>query len=222
MKALSPFVPVFFLILGAPADAVSGAPDFDGQRLQSYPTQALIGLLATGHVPRNAAQRHAERSLIRELAQRHAVTPLLTALAVATDYAQTRAMIAALRLMHDANADAGLRQFLSGADTRNYLVAMSFGADCDTQALAALSRNYALYSVSSAQRAGIADIFGKCDYEAAVPNLLATLHAASVNLGEASFLALGKIYPDVRLAADDSLDTAAARWHRRYLLSHRH
>jgi hypothetical protein len=144
------------------------------------------------------------------------------ALAVATDYAQMRAMIAALRLLHDGNADDGLRQFLSGADTRNYLVAISFGADCDPQALAALNRNYDHYSVSSTQRAGVAEIFGKCDYEPAVPNLLATLHAASVNLGEASFLALGKIYPDIQIAADDSLDTASARWHRRYLRSHRH
>jgi hypothetical protein len=58
MKSLPPIVLVVFLLLaagGASANAFSGEPDFDLQRLQSYSTQELIGFLATGPAARDAA-----------------------------------------------------------------------------------------------------------------------------------------------------------------------
>jgi HEAT repeat protein len=66
----------------------------------------------------------------------------------------------------------------------------------DTKALEILNRHYFQYPVSSWQWADTVELFGKFGYRPAIPNLVDSLNAASLNLACAACASLKQLYLD--------------------------
>lgn len=78
----------------------------------------------------------------------------------------------------------------------DYFVANYLAKRGNRTALEVLNRHYFKYPVSSLQWAYTVGLFGKYAYRPAIPNLIDSLHAASLNLVEAAIDSLRIFYPD--------------------------
>lgn len=78
----------------------------------------------------------------------------------------------------------------------NYRIADYAARRGDRIALAQLNRHYFMYPVSSVQWASTVELFGRFGHRQAIPNLVNSLDAASLNLAEAALHALRLLYPD--------------------------
>jgi hypothetical protein len=148
----------------------------------------------------------------RELIRRRPIDELMSVFEHTSDRAQRAWMIDVLAQIRNAKVDMALRPFVTtDEDDTNYLALKYFAESCDPSALAILNRNYFKYGVSSMEWASIVRVFGACRYAPAVQNLVASLGAASLDLGFAAHASLSEIYPDAHISFSDSMD-AQRQW----------
>lgn len=197
---------------------------YNSARIARYSTGDLIDLLSEPSFDENGIYEENEpyyvRAIKAELAKRGPVDRLAAAFAQTDDPLQRRLIFEVLVNLRSAPSLAALRSSATQqTEEANYLANLYFAQRCDTAALANLNANYGRYSVSSLELASVAKAFGDCDYKAAVPNLVRSVDAASLNLGGAAHLSLQKIYPHAKIDAPDP-ETAKKSW-QHYLTRHR-
>jgi hypothetical protein len=154
-----------------------------------------------------------------ELVKRHPREQALDVFLRSDDRAQRAWMLDALLNMDDPSVDRVLRRYKTSAtDDANYFVNVYFARHCDTAALGNLLANYDAYKLPPLEKAGVALLFGGCQYKPAVPVLLDSLNAMVLNLAEQAQESLGDIYPDAHIVAATGPEAQIA-W-KDYIKSH--
>ncbi len=157
----------------------------------------------------------------QELIARSAHLDLIDIFERTTDEFQQAWIVDVLAQTRLPAADSVLRRYIHGAtdEPTTYLALKYFGSVCDQEALRILNKHYFQYHTSSMEWASIVRSFGECKYKPAVPKLVETVSAASMNLGYASHLSLLDMYPDAKIDFRDPMVTRKA-WEK-YLTHHR-
>ena len=124
------------------------------------------------------------------------VSRLLGSLAATSDEDQRTEIILELYNIDDPRVVTALDGLLSHkASKQHYYVAQYLAKRGDEKALAILNKNYFKYPVSSQQWAFSVHAFGLYKYTPAVPNLIKSLGAASLNVVDEAVWSLKQIYP---------------------------
>ena len=98
--------------------------------------------------------------------------------------------------IHDPAVVAAFKRRLAESEREeDYYVANYLGELGDVKALEILNRHYFRYPVSSLKWSFTASLFGKFNYRPAIPNLIDSLNAASLNLAGAALESLQALYP---------------------------
>lgn len=117
-----------------------------------------------------------------------------------TDLHWTSMILTALRSKH---VDDLLRRDATGDLTLRAYFANSYFAETGQEfALANLNKNYYQYEIPSFAWADTVTLFGKYKYYPAKANLVSTINAAEVNLGDASLESLEMLYPETKPQVD--------------------
>jgi len=186
------------------------AVQYDASRLSGYSDKELIDLLSAASEDLDASNPGGTYTdyvpaVEKEILRRRPIAQLLDVFARSYDFAQPRFIIEIFALMNDPQVDVQLRKFITNdpRDTASFLAARYFAQRCDLTALGILNQNYGKYPISSVDRATIADAFGDCRYLPAIPNLVASVNAASLNLMGSAQNSLSKIYPQADIQPSD-------------------
>lgn len=132
-----------------------------------------------------------------ELVRRRDIPFLIDAYAGSSNPSTRYQVILMLYEIEDPAVLGAFRRWLSDSeDDTDYWIADYLARHGDSSALASLNRHYFKYPVSSVQWAYTVRLFGRFGYRPAIPNLVDSLNAASLNLTEAAFDALSLLYPD--------------------------
>jgi hypothetical protein len=188
----------------SPRSAHDGAPSpselLELARLSEYPTPTLVACLSLEY-----ANRHFERTsevdvsyeITDELRRRPGdVQILVEAFATPADSFQQRCVTEVLRTIDDpAVLEAFTRHRCAETDEVSYYCLKYRAQRGDRKALRILNDNYRQYPVSSCEWAETAALFGQFGYEPAIPNLIGSLDAASLNLACAACSSLEKLFP---------------------------
>jgi hypothetical protein len=217
---------IFVAIVALPAIASAEqfhepkAVTYEPAGLANYSTGDLIDLLSGPSFDRNGVYAKTgpdyTKAVQLELARRHPIERLATIFRLTTDDVQQYAMLEVLEHLGSPESEAALRSLATRATERaNFLANLHFARRCDRAALANLNARYRAYPVSSVQLASAAKAFGDCDFKPAIPNLVDSVDAASMNLGWDAHLSLQKMYPDAKI--DTSTPETTQRSWRAYL-----
>jgi len=131
-----------------------------------------------------------------ELVRRRDVETMLNLVEHPTDEYQQRMMIEALYEIDDPRIQKYFERYASADITWPMYLCQNYLAERgDVGALKTLNDNYFKYPTSSAQWACTVALFGKFNYEPAIPNIIETIDAVSLNLASASIESLKQFYP---------------------------
>jgi len=127
---------------------------------------------------------------------RKAVVELLEKFESPVDNCQHRHVAEALYAIEDPRILASFRKHLSNRLTwEDYLCLNYVAKTGDKDAMKILNDNYFKYPTSSLQWSYTVRLFGKFHYEPAIPNLIESLGAASLNLVDAAIDSLEQLCP---------------------------
>ena len=170
-------------------------------KLQELPTDELLALLATPYAELPAAHKEEEDlygEICAVLLARREVSVLLDGLAhcpgtAGRDYLVSRVLY---HIQDAAIADAFEKRLGEGESEEDYYIANYLAKSGNRRPLEVLNRHYFRYPVSSWQWSYTAALFGKYGYRPAIPNLIWSLDAASLNLVGEAWGSLKLLYPD--------------------------
>jgi len=98
---------------------------------------------------------------------------------------------------HDVRIDKFMRRELNeSTEHGSYYNALYLAHEGDLKSLAILNKNCWKYGISSAEWADALDEFGRNRYRPAIPCLVESANAASLNAADAAYRSLLKFYPD--------------------------
>ena len=175
-------------------------PDFS-----HYTTEELIRWLDYSKMPDNLKAlgndyTDVSVAICDELVKRHDIPKLLAALdSPDSGVRSVRRYLTGFILfgMHSPEITKAFEARLNEkTDEDDYYVAQYLAERGNRRALEILNRNYFQYPVSSWQWSYTAGLFGRFDYRPAIPNLVKSLNAASLNLVSGAASALRLLYPD--------------------------
>lgn len=128
--------------------------------------------------------------------QRDDVSRLLDSFAATSDEDERTEIVLELYKMDDPRIVAVFRANLSRDASRlHYFIAQYLAKRGEEKALAILNENYFEYPVSSQQWAYSVHAFGQYRYTPAIPNLIKSLQAASLNVVDEAVWSLRQIFP---------------------------
>ncbi len=190
---------VLFSLLAVAASLVAGEPGRTG--LQGMSSLELLVLLSTDYDQLPAAAKDEEdpyNEICRILRERRQTAFLLKEYAELRDGTARDYLVSCVLYQIDDPAirAAFERRLGDGESEEDYYVANYLAKTGDRRALAVLNSHYFRYPVSSWQWSFTVALFGKHAYLPAVPNLIGSLDAASLNVGWAALESLQEIYPD--------------------------
>jgi hypothetical protein len=191
---------------------------FDPSRIRTYTSEELIGFLTLDavehHYPRGAVE--ADIAVQNELIRRKPVAQLLEKFENPVDDCQHRYVAEALYAIEDPRILASFRKRVSTDVTWvDYLCVNYVAKTGDTHALKILNDNYFKYPTSSVQWSYTVELFGKFHYEPAIPNLIESLGAAVMNLGQAALESLEQLFPGPH-PEFNTIDEAEKYFQRKY------
>lgn len=187
--------------------------------LRDAPSDRLVAMLSIRYqeLPREARQEEEPyESICSILLERRQTRFLLDALAHSSDVSARYYLVSRVlyQIEDPAIVEAFKKRLSEEEDDVDYFVANYLAKLGDARALEILNRHYFHYPVSSLQWSDTAALFGKFGYRPAIPNLVQSLHAASLNLAGAALDSLQALYPDAPKHFDN-LDEARDYFQRR-------
>jgi hypothetical protein len=171
---------------------------FDPSHIRTYTSEELIGFLTLDAVNRAYQRGWVETDITvqDELIRRKPVAQLLEKFENPVDDCQQRYVAEALYAIEDPRILACFRKRVSTDVTWvDYLCVNYVAKTGDTRALKILNDNYRKYPTSSVQWSCTVELFGRFHYEPAIPNLIESLGAASLNLVDAAQGSLEQLFP---------------------------
>jgi hypothetical protein len=162
-------------------------------------------------------------AVMDSLTARRAVEVLVAAIDHPADSTQEEYVILAAYDLEDPRVVAVMARHVTSETTAvAYYAANYLAKRGDRQALAVLSSNAGQYGISSAQWATTVRLFGKYKFMPAVPYLIDSLDAASMNVGAAATESLLDIFPGPYPSELDlvSWQEHFRRMYRKYLADH--
>ena len=180
-------------------DASAPRP-IESARLSEYSTRDLLAYLTLEYV--NWHYKHTGKEEVcweiqDELSTRPDDLPLLLeAFAHPTDAFQQKLVAEVVRQFDDPAVLAAFEKHPTDGDDRVTWYCLQYRAERgDMEALRILNAHYRDYPVSSAEWAETAALFGEFAYTPAIPNLIESLDAASLNLAGTACVSLEKLFP---------------------------
>jgi hypothetical protein len=161
----------------------------------------LIQLLSVKYdkLPQDLQDKEdAYATICRQLLLRREVDLLVTAFTTSKD-SFVRYYLAAMVLFQidDQRIEKAFEVSLDeGGDLDSYFAAQYVAERGNLKALEILNRHYFQYGISSWQWSYSIALFGKYGFRKAIPNLVDSLDAASLNVVDAAFDSLQALYPD--------------------------
>lgn len=139
--------------------------------------------------------------VVIELVRRRAGRDLLDAFAKKNDWIQLHWIVFALSLLHDSEIDSIMAQYAQTSwgglkNGKGFLAAIYLAEQGRCLGLEVLNRHYDELPISSLERVHVVSLFGKYRYLPAARNLVETIDAMLVTLGDATLEALSEMYPD--------------------------
>jgi hypothetical protein len=181
-------------------DGPSSSELLDLARLSEYPTPTLVACLTLEYANQHfecTGEVDVSYEITDELRRRPGdVQILLDAFAAPADSFQQLCVTEVLRTIDDpAVLEAFTRHRCAKTDEVSYYCLKYRAQRGDRKALRVLNDHYREYPVSSCEWAETAALFGEFGYEPAIPNLIGSLDAASLNLAGAACSSLEKLFP---------------------------
>ena len=174
-------------------------PACDAIHISACTDAQLVSLLTAKAIDSLVASRvHPDCvfTVMDSLTARRAVEILVATIDDPVDHSQEKYAILAAYHLGDARVVAAMARHVTSETTAvAYYAANYLAKRGDRQALAVLSSNAGQYGISSAQWATTVRLFGKYKFMPAVPYLIDSLDAASMNVGAAAMESLLDIFP---------------------------
>ena len=178
---------------------IGSMPACDSIHISARTDAQLVSLLTAKAIDSLVASRvHPDCvfTVMDSLTARRAVEVLVTAIDHPADATQKKYAILAAYHLDDARVVAAMARHLTSETTAAAYYATNYMAKRgDRQALAVLYSNGGHYGISSVQWAATVRLFGKYKFMPAVPYLIDSLDAASMNVGAAAMESLLDIFP---------------------------
>ncbi len=181
-------------------DDASAPRPIEWARLSEYSTEELLAYLTLEYVNwhyEHTGEAEARWEIQDELSTRADDLPLLLeAFAHPVDAFQQKSVAEVVRRFDDPAVLAAFEKHPTDGEDRVAWYCLQYRAERDdTEALRILNEHYGDYPVSSAEWAETAALFGEFGYRPAIPNLIESLDAASLNLAGAACVSLEKLFP---------------------------
>jgi hypothetical protein len=214
MKSLAAVtLALLILVLPSPAQSV---PDYD-KALRRMTDQQLVECLRDK--PTNCPIPDKDRDLewiAGTLGQRKHPDVLVSAYRTADQY-ERYYLVRALSMINKPKVTVFMRSIAfenlpEGQDNDDVFFPLDYLArHCDQLALARLNRRVNFdesFPMGCIYFAPTVEAFGRCNYRAAAPNLIRSLHAACLNITDAAMKGLSKFYPNAcgQAASIDELE----------------
>lgn len=209
---------IISVMLAQGLSCAENASVLDPSRIHTYTSEELIGFLTLDVVNRHYPQEAVETAseVQGELIRRKAVVQLLEKFERPADDCQYRYVAEALYAIEDPRILASFRKRLSARLTWVDYLCLNYVAKAgDPHALKILNDNYFQYPTSSLQWSYTVALFGRFNYEPAIPNLIESLGAASLNLVDAAQASLEQLFPGPH-PEFNCIDEAQSYFQRRY------
>lgn len=165
--------------------------------IQKYSIKELLNYLSLNSINWQYEKYQNDiRFIIRdELVRRKQIAPLIEAFENPLDQDQQLIVAESLFYIDDDTIAPTFKNHVSSDINDTMYFCLNYLAKRgDQEALQILNNNYFQYGVSSAQWADTVQWFGKYKYKPAIPNLINSLNAASLNLVGAAQESLGQIF----------------------------
>lgn len=181
----------------------SSPTPLESARLSTYSTEELLAYLTLEYVNwhyTNVDKEEVDWTIVAELMKRPEDVPILVeAFAKPVDSLQQERVADVLRGFDEPAVLAAFERHPTDGHDRVTWYCLQYRAERgDMMALGILNDNYFDYPVASHEWAETAALFGDFGYEPAIPNLIKSLDAASLNLAGAARVSLEKLFPGPR------------------------
>ena len=170
---------------------------FSESKIKKYSTKELLQYLSLNSINWQYEKYQNDiRFVIRdELVRRKQITLLIKAFENPLDEDQQLIVAQALFYIDDNRTASTFKKHISSEINDTMYFCLNYLAKRgDKEALRVLNDNYFQYGVSSSQWADTVQWFGKYKYKPAIPHLIESLDAASLNLVEAAQTSLEQLF----------------------------
>jgi len=197
---LKPGLPAFVLVFLSYAFSLSLNGQEAKRSIRALSTEAILNCLSY-----KAQCSQDSYDLREELLRRRPIVVMIRAFEQApknSDGAALQDLIKELlyfvaRDRGDVRIDGFMRREMGdGTGSGDYYNALYLAGKGDRKALAILNKNCWKYGISSVEWAGTLREFGRQNYRGAIPCLIESANAASLNAADAAYQSLLRFYPD--------------------------